>query len=442
MSKAKAIPEPGAQPIVLPPDLKDEIRQFVIDLRSDLESSSEQPFQFGLGAFFGNDQDGYISLSGNVNKQYNLLLNHLFDFLCGSGRFSQSAVQKLFNNAILATLDIGSRQSCERNADLLISRTFEKLNQSLAGGFRQYQVFYPIGGLAMNGLPFTFGKIEFFLLDDQFLNGINSIFHEQVREHKVVFTPYASIFVETYDTDIARQMAREIIGAHLDIINFYNDLVPYSTGQFLYLPGEANSTTVVSFTRENAPRVSENVGICFNVAGPFEISLPLIVNSSQKYHTGFMRVIDLLKKDRSEYEEKLLLALRWAGKASVSFVQGHKADAVIKFVIALETILLRRRSKQKTQKLCSRAAALLATNGTDPKSVYDEFITLYDNRGDMVHAGFIDNVSDASLEKLRYITKSCLLTLLEGEPFCKMTQDNELNDWFNNSKVIRTLTMS
>ena len=442
MSKVKAIPQPEAQSTILPPDIKDEIRRFILELRADLEEEPGKPFQFGTGAFFGNNQDGYVSLSGNINKQYNLLVNHLFEFLCKSGRFSESAAQALLNRTILESLEIDSRQSDGSNVDLLISRSFAQLDESLADGFRKYQVFYPIGGLSVNGLPFTFGEIEFFLLDDQFLNGVNSVFHEQVRHHKDFNTPYARIFVETYDIDMARQMAREIIGAHLDIINFYNDLIPFSTGQFLYLPGEACSTTTLSFARENAPHASKNVVFCINRAGPFEISLPSIVNSSQKYHTGLTRIIDLLQKDRSEYEDKLLLALRWAGKASVSFVQGHKADAVIKFVIALETILLLRNDSKKTKRLCSRAAALLAIDGADPKSAYNELVQLYDNRGDMVHAGFMENVSDASLARLRYIAKYCLVTLLEREPFCQMSQYTELNDWFNNSEYVKAVTAS
>lgn len=439
MSKVKAIPQPEPQSTILPPDLKDEIRRFIIDLRTDLEGEPGKPFQFGTGAFFGNDQDGYISLSGNMNKRYYLLLNRVFDFLCNTGRFSKSIAQKLLNKVILEALDIGSHQSDDHNVDLSITKAFTQLDQFLGDGFKQYQVFYPICGLALDGLPLHFGEIEFVLLDARFLNNVSPILYESIREHENFLAPYASVFVETYDDEMARQMARKIIRAHLDIINFFSDLVPYHNGCFLFLSGEAQSTSTMSFVRRKDPDREMGIGVSFNVTGPSHLSLSNIVDGDDKYHFGLIRVMDVMGNSRSELQEALLLALRWAGMASVSIVQGHKSNAVLKFITALETILLPEQARRKTKTLSTRVAALLAIGGADPQGVYKEFKKLYDSRCNVVHAGFIDDIDDASLERLRYIAKYCLLTLLNREPFCSMSRCDELEDWFNRNELVRSL---
>jgi len=438
MSKVKAIPQPEAQSTILPPDLKDEIRRFIIDLRADLEGEPGKPFQFGTGAFFGNNQDGYVSLSGNMNKRYYLLLNRVFDFLCNTGRFSKSIAQKLLNKVILEALDIGSHQNDDRNVDLS-TKALTQLDQSLADGFRQYQVFYPVCNLALDGLPLHFGEVEFVLLDARFLNNVSPMLHESIREHENFLAPYASVFVETYDVDMARQMARKIIGAHLDIINFFSDLVPYHNGCFLFLPGEAQSTSTMSFVRRKNPDREMDIGVSFNATGPFHLSLPNIVDGDDEYHFGLTRVMDIMGSSRSEFQEALLLALRWAGMASVSIVQGHKSNAVLKFITALETILLPEQAKKITMTLSIRVAALLAIGGAEPQSVYNEFKKLYNSRCNMVHTGFIDEIDDVSLARLRNIAKYCLLTLLNREPFCSMSRCDELEDWFNRNELVRSL---
>lgn len=435
----KAIPVAKKVAIVLPQDLEKEIKGFISSLRDVKKTGSSL---LDSDVFFGNDKEGFLFLSGEESKIYKEKAKALIQALCKSELLSAEEVGKLFNTAILETLDINSQradQTFEQRLDIALSN----FKGVLSTGFQKFCIYYPVLGLAPDGLPFAVGNIEFALFQEQYLKELELIPGEQPDDAKRKYAetivqdikemgfwekPYVKVVASAYDEKSARRNALREIRACLEILNFYSDLIPYTKG-FMYLHGDASHAKIITPLKniDGKPHRS----ILYGSAGPFDdVSLHSLLQTEKKDGMGFTKVLQLMSESRNEYGEKLLTSLRWAGKATVLAYQDRKEDAFLLYTISLESIILPDRGDESTYRLSLRLAHLMATGAEHRPGIAKQVRDLYGTRSAIVHSGNFE-VKDRELSLMRFIVKNSLVHLLRDEPFSKMNSQSELMLWFD-----------
>jgi hypothetical protein len=144
------------------------------------------------------------------------------------------------------------------------------------------------------------------------------------------------------------------------------------------------------------------------------------------HQAGLARISEILEKQApSKFEDGVIKAFQWAGKASV---EPRKEEAFLLFAISLESLLLRKNDKEITETLALRLAHLIS----GPKTrliVYRDMKRLYEIRSGIVHSGSVD-VGEDQLSEIRYYTRLALLTMLCDSRFSGITKHDDLVDWF------------
>jgi hypothetical protein len=105
---------------------------------------------------------------------------------------------------------------------------------------------------------------------------------------------------------------------------------------------------------------------------------------------AFIPVIDTSPSERSEMEERLLLALHWIADSAV---QLKPANQLLSLFTALETLLVTRRSGI-TRNLSETMAFLLEDELEGRRYVLNSVQALYSGRGEVTHAGLRDVPAD------------------------------------------------
>lgn len=437
--KSKVIPHSTRTPISLPTDLEKNLRDFISSIK--IYEQETPPSRLDSDLFFGNNHEGYLFLSGEETKAYQKTLIALGLNLCQSELLSEKAVVELFNSAILETLDMNSHRpnlTFEQRLDTAI----ENFKHALHNGFQEFWIYYPIFGLAESGLPFLMGNVEFGLFGEGYADEVYLSLEKQSTERGKIFVqkvlddfnkmklwgkPFSKVISGAYDPKAAQRNALREIRACIDILNFYSDLIPDTKG-FIYMPGEADCYQIIipSIDTREKPKWT----ISYETAGPIiPVSIELLLKSEANEGLGFSRLRDLVSKPRSEYEDRLLTAVRWAGKATVLTYQDRMEDAFLHYMIALETIIVPEKESEINYQLSIRMAHLMASTATYRKDVAREVRVLYGVRSAIAHSGSFE-IKNTDLATIRRLTKNCLVHLLRDEPFSQMKTIDELRNWF------------
>lgn len=78
------------------------------------------------------------------------------------------------------------------------------------------------------------------------------------------------------------------------------------------------------------------------------------------------------------------------------------------YTTALEMVMLETDAQGKKQKLANRTAALIGTDNTQIATIHQKMIAYYRYRSESLHEGNGNNISDAELRELEYITRDVL----------------------------------
>jgi hypothetical protein len=137
----------------------------------------------------------------------------------------------------------------------------------------------------------------------------------------------------------------------------------------------------------------------------------------------------LAKENRTEAEERLLAAFRWAGRATVA---ARPEEAFLLYAIALESLILGPTDGKRgelTYQLKVRAARLLARVLDRRTKISTRVQELYDVRSAIAHAGSRE-VDDVDLNGMRQLAKASIIAFLDRRDLLAMTH-KELRDWFD-----------
>jgi hypothetical protein len=119
--------------------------------------------------------------------------------------------------------------------------------------------------------------------------------------------------------------------------------------------------------------------------------------------------------------------LQWAGRASI---EERKEEALLLFIVALESLLLDNAENQQLRyRFAVRGAHLLGGNLKSKTEICGALKHLYDLRSAVVHSGSTD-ISDSDRDTARHFAGRAIFRVLATEPFSTMTTEEEFAGWF------------
>ncbi|NMC60431.1 MAG: hypothetical protein GYA51_13760 [Candidatus Methanofastidiosa archaeon] len=391
--------------------------------------------------FFSSEDLGTLYLNHEETKKYREVLNSIINDI-DSEIISPKAIEKLFQQTILKSLNRNKKQNPipleNRINDLL-----NDLEKSLNEAPRKIILYHPIEGLASEGLPFKFGKVEFSVFNNEdyslFENTVKNNWEDGYSKQKLLETVHgikskeidlygktiAKFEVSTIDYDAADILLRKALSLSMDVLNFYSDLIPYHDG-FIFTPGEYQHIYIV------IPMISVNkkVGLNFKyhrIGSQTNFSIAKLIEEDKKRNLGLAKISNLIAKNHNHLEDRIISAMRWAGSATA---EEDKEKSFLEYIISLETLILGEKSRNGINyRLQTRVAKLFSKNYEEYEKIKNDIKRLYKIRSDIVHDGKYQ-VIDSDLALIRYYAKSSILRLLTDSDFDSIDND-DLLDWFN-----------
>ena len=213
----------------------ESVRDFIGSL-SPSERLTRPP-QFGLS--FGAEGEGALFLNELEAQQYRSVLEALVDAVRSSGQVSPRAVEKAFQQTILAALDLKNRQP--ETPDVRLKNAISELRSTLTALPQTFRVYRRVNGLAVDGLPSRVGNVEFLVFDDQELDRLRATVGEHAdseeerelryqmvdelqQKKEIAGCTVGILEIAALDSGAAQALAAGELRRTLDVINFYSDL--------------------------------------------------------------------------------------------------------------------------------------------------------------------------------------------------------------------------
>ncbi|MDP1715285.1 MAG: HEPN domain-containing protein [Anaerolineales bacterium] len=413
-----------------------EISKFINSL--DIVEGISREAEYDL--FFSLADEGTLLLSGKEAIQYRQCLKLLIDTI-GDESISPKTIETLYQKTILTALDIHEKRR-DKPFEQRLKVAIDELQNSLTTTPTTFSVYYPVFGLALDGLPIQVGNVLFCKFDDvhleKFLKFLNEYegdesekakrmsFADSIKQSEIFGKSAGLIDVKAFDNIAAKTLALKELALTVDVINFFSDIIPYQKGH-IYLPGNNERLTI------NIPIISKgekpNFTFGWEVAGPLmPFSFPQLLENDKKRDWGFSKIANLLAKKRNGLEDKIISAIQWAGKATV---EGKKEEAFLLYAISLESLVLLDNEKEELgYRLRTRVAHLLGGDLESRMKISNKVRDLYTVRSKIVHSGSYQ-VTDADISLIRLYSKNCILHIVNNEPFSSMNSIDSLVQWFN-----------
>ncbi|KAF0106522.1 MAG: hypothetical protein FD146_2530 [Anaerolineaceae bacterium] len=390
--------------------------------------------------FFSVADEGTLFLDAAEAEQYRKCLQLLIGAVA-SERISAKAIEQLYQKAILESIDIQ-----ERRRDQSFEKRLDKAIQGLRSAIRTkpypFQVCYPVEGLAPDGLPFVFGNVTFRVLtaeqtraqihgsDPQQAStkeqheSLDAI-HEMVQEG-LVGKPVGILTVLATESEAAKTLALKELRLTFDVMNFFSDLIPFSNGYF-FLPGDRFRTVVTTLITSGEDK--RNYSVSRQVVGPLApLSAKMLGDVDQTRKVGLSAASQLLVKRKGDFQERLLSAIQWAGRATT---ENRKEQAFLLYAIALESLVLADNEKDELlYRLRTRVAHLIGEGVPSRKQLSKQVKDLYGIRSQIVHSGKYQ-VTDADFGRIRLVAKSCIIRILTDQTFISMESTKDFISWFD-----------
>ena len=420
-------------------DIDDVLEHLAIFINT-FKETDEFSGEFSPEIFFSSKEYGALFLDGEDAELYRACLRRLVEGSEQGERISKKTIESLMQDAILKSLDTENKNP-EMSFDERVSISLSDLKTALLEKPRVYEVYYPIHGLAADGLPINFGDSLFTVFDDTQKYRFYSLAEdpeysqEDIEKRRLVVDdligqdligkPAIVAEVLATDSQAAVNLALKKIQQTIDVINFFTDLLNFPSS-FLYLPSEKDPAVV------SIPVMNLGDKPSFTVSkqrvGPLgNIPLDKLFLLASERNLGLQRVSFLLCKDRRGLEEQIISSIQWAGRATT---ERRKEESFLLYAIALESLILSDTPPTELVfRLRTRVAHLLGKNLSARKEISAKVSGLYGIRSKIVHSGTFQ-VTDADYGLMRTVTKGSILRILNDKTFSSMKKIDELISWF------------
>jgi hypothetical protein len=365
-----------------------KLDQALKNLKAYIVSISDlQPFSKGFTPeiFFSSADDGVLFLDGEDARRYVVCLKGIVEIATADDQISSKTVEKLVQKAILAALDINNhRREC--SFDSRVEKAIKELNVSLQRKPVGTRVYFPVAGLSKEGLPFKFGNVIFSEFDSDNIQQFQDVLEKQVfpLEEKVprqilvgdiekasIGKVFGIVNIKAKDDEAARNSAQREMRLAIDAVNFFSDLIPYSSG-YLYLPGDVERVVIT------IPSLSDalSIGYSQQLVGPVSpVSIVALQNTDREKSLGVSKIGKLLTERLNALGEKLLSSIQWAGRATV---ESRNEESFLLYAIALESLILLENDREElTYRLRTRVAHLLGKNFEAREKISKQVRDLY-----------------------------------------------------------------
>ncbi len=248
-------------------DALDKLKSFITSLEGKGDLSKRKLEPFGIGIFFVHVDEGNLALDHGEANEYRECLNGLYYLKEIYKQHSRRAVELLMQKAILCALDINHKRPDKPFKDRL-GKSINELRDKLMASPTHWKVHMRIEGLALEGLPYKFGKVEFWVADEHNLeklrDKVNAMVDSKARPSETKeslktnfensikryffnhpIASIASVEVSACDGEAACSAARRELRLTMDVINFYSEILISRPGHVaqLYFVGELQPTT-------------------------------------------------------------------------------------------------------------------------------------------------------------------------------------------------------
>ncbi|GEM_PF-981835 len=423
------------------------LKGFITNLhrKGDLSEQERELKPFEIGVLFGSADEGNVVLDHKEAKEYRECLDELYNSKEIQKKHGKRAVEILMQEAILHALDLNNKR-CDKPFESRLSEAVKELKSKLQVNPKRWVVHMRVEGLAKEGLSYKFGKVRFWVADEHNLGelkdkcgaipdrgtvpseSLNSYIDKYFLNH-----PIASIEVSACDAEAARFTAWRELRLAVDVVNFCSKLINRpGLLAWAYFVGELQPAKEIVLAYEIEGSSCHST---FRYVGPFaSISLKDMEPSGVE-DPVFCRISKILAADhRTEIEEKILASIQWAGRAEVE-LQQRREEAFLHYAIALETIMLgRQQDVELTYRLSMRTALLAGDTPEKRVEIKKEIRELYGIRSKIVHSGLYE-VTDDDVAKIRSLVVTCIMRILTKEPFISMTEEKQIDDWFDQAML-------
>lgn len=424
-----------------------EIKKFIFalsqDPNEDEDATAQDMVAGSLWVMFSKSGYGSIHLTGNDAHQFIQILSSLV--ACADPNIiSRKAIDKKLKDVIITALDINEQQPTTSLQQRIEERVEELRNYITTKVTTQWRVYLRVSGIDPTSLPSTFGGIEFITFDSshfaQFKEKIaqSSLSEkgkkqelyliEEMSEKGLIGKPVAIVEVQAIDIEAAQNQALSHLRSVVDIINFYSDILyppKRARAQIFGYDGTSFEVLPVLIPGEN-PQLIPRIQRIHMIS---DFSMIELMNEKGK-DVGSLRISTLLTKEQpNTIEERILSAMKWAGRATVT---ERNEEAFLLYAIALESLVMERNNETELgYRLKIRVAHLLGDNLDRRKRIRTDVTNSYKVRSAIVHQGSFE-VSDTELGLMRLIAKETIVKILTNAPFNQMESENSLFEWFDN----------
>ena len=388
--------------------------------------------------FIQREGIGSLHLDFEESTRYHKCLDNLIRATVKNDDLSRRSVEISLQEAILKVIctDVTSI-----SIDVRIRKVLDELRKQLTRKSITYSCYIPVHGLKIEELPSSIGLIEFAVFDDFHADRFRSAISKHTVQEEVKlkgFEKYINtdlkdkvfgiICVEAKDYKAAQIIAQKNLRIILDILNYFSDMVPNHPSAWIYLPGDLKPYPFQSLILNMDDEASYNFP---NTRIPpfMELDISRINEADTKLSIGFANINNLLKKkNRNKFEQTLITAIQWAGRAVVT---KRREESFLLYAIALESIILADNPDiELSYRLRIRIAHLLVEDLDSRKEIYKTVRDLYNLRSKLVHDGKYE-ITELEHKSIRAIARGCLSRICQDPIFQVMVSPQDLAAWFD-----------
>jgi hypothetical protein len=408
---------------------------------------------------------GGLTLSGRTYRLYETCIGALLSCVpkhTDGDRLSREAVEHALKHAILRALRPRRPEPSDTRArfERRLSSELRVLRPLITAPPQRWTVSVQVRGFAARVLPLKFGAAEFVESNDENVAAVGKRLpdltprrrrrravvaannKERASDRLALRTLFADGAIATVqilanDKDAAFSKGLAELRRTVDIVNFF--------APFLDQPRARQGRVVIAPDRPDAFlawTVSREEPASFNSPSPWRLSTPrpegipvatFALDSQRAREVGLLRVHELLAREgRSDLEERIVMAVSWAGRAAV---EHRKEHAFLLYAIALEALLAKKGARSGvTERLQLRASYVLSGTPKGRQKVFDLVGELYEIRSAIVHTGDAPELDKESLKLMSEVVDAALQRFLLDDPFASMRRATELEAWFDRQR--------
>jgi len=413
--------------------------------------------QPGGGAVVSIAATGMVQLVGKEAELFEATHDRLEQLDGGDHKLRRISREELHGrlmNVLRRTLR--GRESITREAfKRRVGREMTSLRKAVLGPLKEWLVTHRVSGFRPNVLPFTFGRVVFNEGTRENAETIANRLHDVVprqwsgrrRPHSAAKENEARVgsraeLVETFSKDAlativvrasdaiaARRIALARLRQTIDIVNFFAahfDVPRHRDGRAFVPPDGPRIAAPWAVQQVDAQggrwstdsHPSESRVVAFDTSSP------------RAKECGVARVHKLLAgEERSDLEQRLLMALSWAGRATTEL---RPDQAFVFHSIALEAILTSTRNRGRvTDRFRHGVTLVIGGSAEHRQEVYELVSRLYALRSEIVHSGDAVDFDEADLRTMHEVVDAVLAAMLVREPFTSMRDAAAFESWLH-----------